>query len=93
MTYQLFAERSSLWGHFTTHVIKAQYNTRVIYKGRSHGAAALAQLASDLGSGRQATGRLTAIPIAGCVIDRAVSSKKLWVCFRYSSYYLSLWLN
>ena len=40
-------------------------------------AAALAQLASDLGSGRQATGRLTAIPIAGCVIDRAVSSKKL----------------
>ena len=36
------------------------------------------QLASDLGSGRQATGRLTAIPIAGCVIDldRAVSSKK-----------------
>ena len=37
-----------------------------------------AQLASDLGSGRQATGRLKAIPIAGCtcVIDRAVSSKK-----------------
>ena len=41
-----------------------------------NGAAALAQLASDLGSGRQATGRLKAIPIAGCVIDRAVSSKK-----------------
>ena len=29
-----------------------------------------AALASDLGSGRQAPGRLTAIPIAGCVIDR-----------------------
>ena len=43
---------------------------------RSHGAAALARLASDLGSGRQAAGRLKAIPIAGCVIDRAVSSKK-----------------
>ena len=43
----------------------------------NQGAAALAQLASDLGSGRQATGRLTSIPIAGCVIDRAVSSKKL----------------
>ena len=41
-----------------------------------NGAAALAQLESDLGSGRQATGRLTVIPIAGCVIDRAVSSKK-----------------
>ena len=41
-----------------------------------NGHAALAQLASDLGSGRQATGRLTAIPIAGCVIDRAVSLKK-----------------
>ena len=37
-----------------------------------NGAAALA----DLGSGHQATGRLTAIPIAGCVIDQAVSSKK-----------------
>ena len=42
----------------------------------SQGAAAVAQLASDLGSGRQATRRLTSIPIAGCVIDRAVSSKK-----------------
>ena len=42
-----------------------------------NGASALAQLASDdLGSGRQVTGRLTSIPIAGCVIDRAVSSKK-----------------
>ena len=42
-----------------------------------NGAAALAQLASDdLGSGRQATGRLTSIPMTGCVIDRAVSSKK-----------------
>ena len=39
--------------------------------------AALAQLASDLGSSRQATGRLTVIPIAGCVIHRVVSSKKL----------------
>ena len=38
---------------------------------------ALAQLVSDLGSGRQATGRLTAIPIAGCVIERAVFLKKL----------------
>ena len=34
-----------------------------------NGAAALAQVASDLGSERQVTGRLTAIPIAGCVID------------------------
>ena len=40
----------------------------------NQGAAALAQLASDPGSGRQATGRLTAIPIAGCVIHRFVSS-------------------
>ena len=43
----------------------------------NHGAAALAQLASDLGGGRQTTGRLTSIPIAGCVIDRALSSKNL----------------
>ena len=34
----------------------------------------------------QATGRFTAIPIAGCVIDRAVSSKKPCECvFRYST--------
>ena len=32
--------------------------------------------AAQLASGRQATDRLTAMPIAGCVIDRAVSSKK-----------------
>ena len=30
--------------------------------------------AAALGSGRQATGKLKAISIAGCVIDRAVSS-------------------
>ena len=36
-----------------------------------NGAAALAQLAPDLGSGHQATGRLKVIPIAGCVIDQA----------------------
>ena len=41
-----------------------------------NGDTALAQLASDLGSGRRATGKLTAIPIAGCVIDRSVPSKK-----------------
>ena len=39
-------------------------------------AAALAELASDLGSGHPTTGRLMAIPIAGCVIDRSVPSKK-----------------
>ena len=41
-----------------------------------NGAAALAQLAFDLGSGRLGTGRLTAIPIAFCFIHRAISLKK-----------------
>ena len=40
-----------------------------------NGAAALAQLASDLGSGHLVTGRSMAIPIAGYVLDRAVASK------------------
>ena len=60
-----------------------------------NGAPALAQLASDLGSGRQATGRLTAIPIAyswlchrsSCIFKETVStvadslSETAWLSF------------
>ena len=54
-----------------------------------NGAAALAQLASDLGSGRQATGRLKAIPIASWLCHRSccIFKETVSVCFSYSSHY------